>query len=318
MQHDEFLSTPEAAKILGVHPNTVTKHIADGRLPAERYGKNYRVRKSDVLAMIQRFEPTEKRQARVIVVANQKGGSAKTTTAVNLSAALGAYLGQKVLLIDLDPQAGCALCVGIDTRDYEHTIIDVLDESVSLQSIIETTPFGFDLAPSNIHLAPIEVHMEKVWNRESALKRHLQDILPNYDYILIDTPPFINLLLKNALTAAHSVLIPMAVEFMTLRGLDDLLEAVRLARKYNNPELKIEGVLATKHVERTRKEERIDGLIEDFCKQKGFRFFPSVIKNAQDVKYAPGHKTPLVLWKPEHECSLAYMQVAEEVLNGKA
>jgi chromosome partitioning protein len=222
---ENWLTVKEITTRLKLHPNTVARYIQEGKLRGVKVGKNYRVRESDLAAFVGEYSNEE--QARVLVVANQKGGVAKTTTAVNLAALLGTQLGKQVLLIDLDPQAGCALCIGMDTTTLRKSIYEVLVEpTTSVTAVIAKTSYGFHFAPSNIDLAAAELQLKEMMAREFILQRKLQPILPRYDFIIIDTPPTLGMLTINALSAAHFVLIPMACHYMALRGLDTLLRAL--------------------------------------------------------------------------------------------
>src|SRR3954454_5031643 len=215
---DKFLTTEEVAERLHLHQNTVIRYIRDGKLPAVKVGKSYRIRDTSLAVLTGEKDP-EDAAARIISVSNQKGGVAKTTTAVNLAACLGAN-SKRVLLIDLDPQGGCAVCLGMDTSSLNKTIYDVLvGPSVELGKVIMKTSFGFDLAPSNIDLAGAEVELKQALAQESVLKRRLEPVVGTYDYIIIDTPPSLGVLTVNALTASRYVLIPVATEYMALRGL---------------------------------------------------------------------------------------------------
>src|SRR4051794_9993747 len=205
--NDNWLTTKEITTRLKLHPNTVARYIQEGRLKGVKIGKTYRVREADLAEFV--GEQRTDGKARVLVVANQKGGVAKTTTAVNLAAALGTLMGKRVLLIDLDPQAGCALCIGMDTTSLRKSIHNALVEpATDLAAVITKTGFGFDFAPSNIDLAAAELQLKEMMAREFVLQRKLAPILSRYDYVLIDTPPTLGMLTINALSAARFVLIP--------------------------------------------------------------------------------------------------------------
>src|SRR5215218_3529631 len=177
---DNLLTTDQVAKRLNLHQNTVIRYIRSGRLPAVKVGKAYRIKESVVDSLLGEAESTDDR-AQVVSVSNQKGGVAKTTTAVNLASCIGTQ-GKRVLLVDLDPQGGCSVCLGIDTSSLQRTIYDVLvSPSLDIGKVIMRTVFGFELAPSNIDLAGAEVELRQALAQESVLKRRLKFVKDNYD-----------------------------------------------------------------------------------------------------------------------------------------
>jgi chromosome partitioning protein len=312
---DKFLTTDQVAKRLNLHQNTIIRYIRSGKLPAVKVGKSYRIKESVVEALVGEAEPLSDK-ARVISVSNQKGGVAKTTTAVNLAACLGAG-GKRVLLIDLDPQGGCSVSLGIDTSSLQRTIYDVLvNQSTPLSRVVMKTVFGFDLAPSNIDLAGAEVELKQVLAQESVLKRRLEPILEDYDYIIIDTPPSLGVLTVNALTAARYVLIPIATEYMALRGLKMLLDTIESVHSVTNPSLRILGMLATRYDARTLNSREVYDYLSKLADQHGIKLFNSVIRQSVRFVEAPSHATPIVQLHPELDGSKAYQQIAEEILNG--
>jgi chromosome partitioning protein len=312
---DNLLTTEQVAKRLNLHQNTVIRHIHSGRLPAVKVGKAYRIKESVVDALVGTVEPVDDR-AQVVSVSNQKGGVAKTTTAVNLASCIGAT-GKRVLLIDLDPQGGCSVCLGIDTSSLQRTIYDVLvNPAGDITKVIMKTVFGFDLAPSNIDLAGAEVELRQALAQESVLKRRLEPVLDLYDYIIIDTPPSLGVLTVNALTASRHVLIPVATEYMALRGLKMLLDTIDSVRSVTNPSLRILGILATKYDARTVNSREVYDYLSRFSETEGIKLFNSTIRQSVRFLEAPGHATPIVQLHPELDGSKAYKQVAEEILHG--
>jgi chromosome partitioning protein len=253
----------------------------------------------------------------IITVANQKGGVAKTTTAVNM-AALFANQGKRTLLVDMDPQGGSAVCLGMDTTTMEKTIYDALVKpDVQIADVLVPTEFGFDLAPANIDLAGAEIELKQVLAAETVLQRKLKPVLDNYDYIVVDTPPSLGILTVNSLTAADKVLIPISAEYMALRGLRMLLDTLENVREVTNPRLKIMGILATRYDSRTINSREVYEYLGEFCERVGIHLFPQVIKQSVRFAEAPGYSMPLVLWRKELDGAKQYQKLAEEVLNGK-
>ena len=253
----------------------------------------------------------------IITVANQKGGVAKTTTAVNM-AALFADQGKRTLLIDMDPQGGSAVCLGMDTTTMEKTIYDALVKpDVQVADVLVQTEFGFDLAPANIDLAGAEIELKQVLAAETVLQRKLKPILESYDYIVIDTPPSLGILTVNSLTAANKVLIPISAEYMALRGLRMLLDTLENVREVTNPGLEIMGILATRYDSRTINSREVYEYLGEFCEREGIHLFPQVIKQSVRFAEAPGYSMPLALWRKDLDGAKQYQKLAEEVLDGK-
>lgn len=311
---DNWLTTKEITTRLKLHPNTVARYIQEGKLRGIKVGKSYRVRESDLAQFI--GENRDDGSARVVVVANQKGGVAKTTTAVNLAALLGTQLAKRVLLIDLDPQAGCALCIGMDTTNLRKSIYNVLIEpSTELASVITKTSYGFHFAPSNIDLAAAELQLKEMMAREFVLQRKLQPVLSRYDFIIVDTPPTLGMLTINALSAARFVLIPMACQFMALRGLDTLLSTINQVRVDLNPKLSLLGILATNYDSRTLHSREVFEYLTQLCEQQTLPLFNAYIKSSVRFHEAPNERKPLVLLHPDLDGAKAYLEVAQEVAN---
>ena len=311
---DNLLTTDQVAKRLNVHSNTIFRWIKSGKLPAAKVGNTYRIKESALLAFIGDTAPAED-STRIIAVANQKGGVAKTTTSVNLAASLSSQ-GKRVLLIDLDPQGGCAVCLGQDTSKLDRTIYDVLVSSVDITKVVMETAYGFDLVPSNIDLAGAEVELKQMLSQESVLKRRLQGLIETYDYIIIDTPPSLGILTVNALTAAQYVLIPVSCEYMALRGLKMLLDTIESVQKVTNPTLQILGILATKYDPRTLNSREVYDYLEEFGRRHNIKFFNEPIKQSVRFLEAPTTGQPLVQLHPDLDGAKAYQHIAQEILYG--
>jgi len=311
---DNWLTIKDITARLKLHPNTIARYIQEGKLRGVKVGKGYRVRESDLAQFT--GEDKEDGTARVLVVANQKGGVAKTTTAVNLAALLGTQLGKRVLLIDLDPQGGCALCIGMDTEALRKTTYNALVEpGTEFASIIAKTAYGFHFAPSNIDLAAAELQLKEMMAREFVLQRKLQPVLSRYDFIIIDTPPTLGMLTINALSTARYVVIPMACQYMALRGLDTLLGTINQVRADLNPKLTLLGILATNYDSRTLHSREIFEYLTELCERQHLPLFNAYIKSSVRFHEAPNERKPLVLLHPELDGAKAYLEVAQEVAN---
>lgn len=309
---DPIITTEEAAERLKVKVQTVVRYIKEGKLPAAKVGKSYRIRGSDVDRLLgARPAPEQSGVGEVIAVCNQKGGVGKTTTAINLAAALGTQ-GARVLLIDLDPQGGCAASLGIETADLP-TMYNVLIDGAPLPRAILRTSFGFDLAPANIELAGAEFELKQKLLGEIALRRKLEPVLERYDQIIIDCPPSLGLLTVNALAAADSTIVPVSCEYLPIKGLEMLLDTIEDVRNVVNAKLRIAGVLVTQYKAGTLNSREMLQAITDFCRATGTRLFPATVKQSVRVTESPTFQKPFVQLYPNEDAARAYMQVAREI-----
>jgi len=249
--------------------------------------------------------------ARIIAVANQKGGVGKTTTCVNLAAAL-ADMNYRVLLVDLDPQGNATVGCGVDGRSLERTAFEVMTgECAADDVILSLEDLAFDLLPSNGDLTAAEVRLLQMDGREFQLRKALESIAPRYGWIIIDCPPSLNMLTLNALTAAHSVLIPIQCEYYALEGLAALLETVEQVRASVNPGLRIEGLLRTMFDIRNN----LSGAVsEELIKNFGDRVYRTLVPRNVKVAEAPSYGLPVLRYDPGSRGALAYLGLAGEML----
>jgi chromosome partitioning protein len=222
-----------------------------------------------------------------------------------------------VLIIDLDPQGGSGISIGIATDALNKTVYNVLiDEEVGFSDILSKTKFGFDIAPSNIDLAGAEIELKQLLASEQVLKRKLEEVMDNYDFILLDCPPSLGMLTVNALTAAKEVFIPMAMEDLALRGLEMLAKTITKIRAITNPDLQYLGILATKYDRTTLNSKEMFDALTTAAQNAGIKLFNAYIPDTVRFKESPRYKTPLLIEQPTHEGSKAYMTVVEEIING--
>lgn len=246
--------------------------------------------------------------ARIIAIVNQKGGVGKTTTTVNLTASLAA-LGKRVLLCDFDPQANATSGMGVDKNTASPNVYDVLINGADPKRAVVTTKYG-DVMPSNKALAGAGVEMIAIPDRENLLKAALNSLADQYDYILIDCPPSLELLTVNALCAAQSLLVPVQCEYYALEGLSDLLATVRLVKRGLNPGLNLEGVLLTMFDSRTNLSLQV---AEEVKRHFPGQVYATVIPRNVRLSEAPSHGKPALAYDPYSRGSQAYSALAEEL-----
>lgn len=250
---------------------------------------------------------------KIIAIANQKGGVGKTTTATNLAAGIGQE-NKKVLLIDLDPQGSATISMGFATDSIEQDIYDVLVHDVEIEKVIKFNVCqGVDLLPSTISLAGAEIFLlEQARNKRNILLEKLVPIKNNYDYIIIDCPPSLGLVNRNALAAANSVIIPLQAEFYALGGLVQLLSTIRLVQQLFNPNLEIEGILLTMVNIRTTSSVEVMKEIQKNFREKVYK---SYIPRNITLSEAPSHGKNIFTYRPKCVGALAYKSLVSEVLN---
>lgn len=244
-------------------------------------------------------------------VANQKGGVGKTTSSVNLSACL-AHLGNKVLLVDIDPQGNATSGVGVNKADMDKCVYNVLVEDLPAREVcVPTNVENLDIIPATIQLAGAEIELVPTISREIRLKKALEEVKDEYDYIIIDCPPSLGLLTLNALTSSDSVLIPVQCEYYALEGLSQLLNTIRLVQKHLNKELMIEGVLLTMLDARTNLGIQV---IEEVKKYFQDKVYNSIIPRNVRLGEAPSHGQPIITYDPKSKGAEVYLELAKEVV----
>jgi chromosome partitioning protein len=250
--------------------------------------------------------------ARIISIANQKGGVGKTTTAVNLSAYL-ASAGRRVLLIDTDPQGNATTAIGFAKdparRTLYHTLI--LSEPVA-RVILNTQVSGLDVVPSDKNLVGATVELVGTENREHRLKAAIEEVAHTYDFIIIDCPPALDFLTLNALVASDSVLVPIQCEYLALEGVSELLDTLMRIRRTLNPDLAIEGIVMTMHDERTTLSRQVTSDLRSFF---GAQVFETIVPRNVRLAEAPSHGKPILTYDPTSSGARAYEKLAMEVIN---
>ena len=251
---------------------------------------------------------------RAIAISNQKGGVGKTTTSINLSSSLAAR-GKKVLVIDIDPQGNTTSGFGIEKNNLENTIYELILGECSVQdSIIKDVIPNVSLLPSNVNLAAAEIELIGIEKKEYILKKEIEWIKDDYDYIIIDCPPSLSMLTVNAMTTADSVLVPIQCEYYALEGLSQLIHTVNLVRERLNPELDIDGVVFTMYDSRTNLSMQVVENVKQNIKQN---VYTTVIPRNIRLAEAPSFGIPINLYDPKSAGAESYLQLADEIINRK-
>lgn len=250
-------------------------------------------------------------QTKIYAIINQKGGVGKSTTAINLSAALG-ELGKKVLLIDLDPQGNTTSGIGVTKNQVQNCVYDVLLNDIDIKdAIIPNIVQNVDILPSTINLAGAEVELVSVMARENRLKNAAGSLRGFYDYIIIDCPPSLGLLTVNALVAADKLIIPIQCEFYALEGVTKLLDSMKRVKEILNPSLDINGVVLTMYDKRQRLAQDVMNEVKNYF---GQIMFNTMIPREVKIAEAPGYAQPIIEYDTKSKGALAYRELAKEVI----
>lgn len=249
--------------------------------------------------------------SRIIAVANQKGGVGKTTTTINLSACL-AEKSKNILTIDIDPQGNTTSGLGVDKNVVENTVYELFLEECSLEECIQSSVMeGLSVIPSNINLSGAEIELISMENKEYFLKNKLDEIKDNYDFIIIDCPPSLNLLTVNAMVAADTVLVPIQCEYYALEGLSQLMHTIDLIKERLNPRLEIEGVVFTMYDARTNLSSQVVQNVKENLNKK---IYKTIIPRNVRLAEAPSYGMPINLYDSRSAGAEAYRYLAEEVI----
>ncbi len=248
---------------------------------------------------------------RIIAIANQKGGVGKTTTAINLSACL-AEAGQKVLVVDIDPQGNTTSGLGIVKEKIKDTIYEVMLQEINIRQAVRKNVFdNLDIIPSNVNLAGAEIDLIDIEDREYVLKNSIYEIKDEYDYIILDCPPSLSMLTVNAMTASDTVLVPIQCEYYALEGLTQLIHTINLVKKKLNPDLELEGVVFTMYDSRTNLSLQVVENVKDNLNQN---IYKTIIPRNIRLAEAPSHGLPINIYDTKSAGAESYRLLAQEVM----
>ena len=251
---------------------------------------------------------------RIIAITNQKGGVGKTTTSINLSAALGAK-GKKVLVIDTDPQGNTTSGYGIDKNELDYSVYDLMLGECSVHDcIIKDVAKNVSLIPSNVDLSAIEIELIGTEQKEYILKKEIDYVKDMYDFVIIDCPPSLSMLTINSMTTANSVIVPIQCEYYALEGLSDLLHTINLVQERLNPDLNMEGVVFTMYDSRTNLSNQV---VENVKEYLGQNVYKTVIPRNVRLAEAPSYGQPINIYDPKSAGAEAYAMLADEVIKRK-
>jgi len=251
---------------------------------------------------------------RVLAFANQKGGVGKTTSAVNMASCLAAA-ERRTLLIDLDPQGNATSGLGIGKHDLTRSVYDVLVHRTPLKEVVLPTQLSFlDLAPSNTQLVGAELELVSVFARENRLANAIEALRNDYDYVVIDCPPSLNLLTINALTAADGVVVPVQCEYYAMEGLSELVKTIQLVQEHLNPRLQIEGIILTMYDTRNNLARQVASEVRNFF---GEKVYESVVPRNVKLSESPSHGKSIILYDVHSKGAKSYLEVTAELLVGK-
>ena len=249
---------------------------------------------------------------RIIAIANQKGGVGKSTTAINLSSCLG-EMGQKVLTIDMDPQGNTTSGMGVDKDEQENTVYELLLGETNIEDCILKLDFdGLSLIPSNVNLAGDEIELIGIEEKEYILKNQVEKVKNDYDYIIVDCPPSLNMLTINAMTTANTVLVPIQCEYYALEGLSQLMHTIELVQERLNPELEMEGVVFTMYDARTNLSLQV---VENVKNNLNQTIYKTIIPRNVRLAEAPSHGLPINYYDSKSSGAESYKLLAEEVIH---